>query len=378
MSCAVQCRTRGFGVDPGGNDQPMGKAPDPVPSDALTTSPTARILVRRFRREGCVPLSEVERAAEGLDGGDDAEAELIVQIEQAGLDVRDDCSQAVRAAPVAAERVADLTADTLTTFLDEIGRVPLLSAADEIELARRIEAGDEAAKERMVLANLRLVVFWAKRYQHRGISLLDLIQEGVFGLIRAVEKFDWRKGFKFSTYGTWWIRQSLQRAIQNKAREIRIPEGLAERGRHLEAAREALEESLGRDPTDEELAAETGLSLDQVRQVHDAARVVTSLDLPVGEEGEVTLGELMPGEEGIEESVVMSLEESDVRRAVADLPEPHRTIIRRRYGFDGDPVGYYRLGRDLRMADRTVQKLEREALQMLGLRRELDALRPAA
>jgi RNA polymerase primary sigma factor len=311
-------------------------------------------------------------------GGGDGEAELIVLIEQAGLDVRDDCSQATPAAPVAANRVADLTADSLTVFLDEIGGVPLLTAAEEVELAKRIEAGDDVAKERMVLANLRLVVFWAKRYQHRGVSLLDLIQEGVFGLIRAVEKFDWRRGFKFSTYGTWWIRQSLQRAIQNKAREIRIPEGLAKRGRHLELAREQLQESLGREPTDEELAAETGLTLDQVRQVHDAARVVTSLDVPVGEEGAVTLGELMAGEPGIEESVVMSLEESDLRRAVAELPEPHRAIIRRRYGFDGEPVGYYRLGRDLHMADRTVQRLEREALQLLGLRRELVALQPAA
>src|SRR5690606_6518561 len=147
----------------------------------------------------CVPMSAIEAVAERLDGGDEMEAALITSIEEAGLDVRDDCSRAVAAAPVPADRVADLTADTLSAFLEEIGRVPLLSADEEVELAKRIEAGDRAARERMILANLRLVVFWAKRYQHQGLSLLDLIQEGVFGLIRAVEKFDWRRGFKFST-----------------------------------------------------------------------------------------------------------------------------------------------------------------------------------
>jgi RNA polymerase primary sigma factor len=353
---------------------------DPVP-EPVRSHPAVRSLLRRFRRAGCVPMSEVERVAERLGGGDDVEAGLVVWIERSGLDVRDDCGAVAPAAAVAAERVADLTADTLTVFLDEIGRVPLLSAEDEVALAKRIEAGDEVARERMVLANLRLVVFWARRYQNRGLSLIDLIQEGVFGLIRAVEKFDWRRGFKFSTYATWWIRQSVQRAIQSKAREIRLPEAVAERARHVETVREELIEASDRDPGDEELAEAAGITLGELRQVQDAARVVTSLDLPVGEEGDITLGELLPGastEAGPEESVMVSLEERDLRRAVDALPEPHRTIIRRRYGFEGKPVGQYRLGRDLHMADRTVRRYETEALRMLGLRRELDAVEPAA
>jgi RNA polymerase primary sigma factor len=365
----------------GGDGQHLGADPDVdrVVPESLRSHPAVRALMRRFRREGCVPLSQVQRLAERLGGGDEMDADLVLLVERSGLDVRDDCSQATTpVSPAGAERVADLTADTLSVFLDEIGRVPLLTAAQEVELAKRVEAGDAAAKERMILANLRLVVFWAKRYQHLGVSLLDLIQEGVFGLIRAVEKFDSRREVRFSTYGSWWIRQSLRRAVHNKAREIRVPEELAERGRHLEVTRGGLQGSLGREPTDQELATATDLTLQEVRQVSDAARVVTSLDVPVGEEGEITLGELLPGEAGIEESVVVSLEERDLRAAVAELPEPHRTIILRRYGFHGEPVGYYRLGRELRMADRTVQKLEREALQMLSLRRELRALEPAA
>jgi RNA polymerase primary sigma factor len=277
--------------------------------------------------------------------------------------------------------VADLTADGLATFLDEIGKVPLLTGAEEVDLAQRIEDGGsrgDDARQQMVLANLRLVVFWAKRYQGLGLSLLDLIQEGVFGLIRAVEKFDWRRGFKFSTYATWWIRQSLQRAVQYRSREIRLPVEVADRGRRIEAARAELEGRLGREPTVDELATDTGLRADQVREVQDAARVVTSLDIPVGEEGGAVLGDLLAGESGLEESVVVSLQARDVHDAIASLPEPHRTIIRRRYGFDGDPVGRYRLGRELRMADKTVGKLEREAIEMLALRRELAALRPPA
>jgi RNA polymerase primary sigma factor len=280
--------------------------------------------------------------------------------------------------------VADLTADGLSAFLDEIGKVPLLTGAEEVDLARRIEDGGsrgDDARQQMVLANLRLVVFWAKRYQGLGLSLLDLVQEGVFGLIRAVEKFDWRRGFKFSTYATWWIRQSLQRGLQYKAREIRLPEAVAERVRYVEATREDLVETTGREPSEAELAEAAGLRLDELHQMYDAARVVTSLDAPVGDEGDVTVGELLPGEtadRGPEESVVVSLEEDHLRGAVEALPEPHRTIIRRRYGFEGEPVGQYRLGRDLHMADKTVRRYETEALRMLGLRRELAAVEPAA
>jgi RNA polymerase primary sigma factor len=323
----------------------------------LRSHVAVRSLLRRFRRQGCVPMSEIHRVAERLGGGTPVEAALIELIEAADLDVRDDCSKVgPGVGRLSGGRLAELTADSLAVFLDEIGRVPLLTASDEIELAKRIAAGDTTARDRMVLANLRLVVHWARRYQDRGLGLLDLIQEGVFGLIRAVEKFDWQRGFKFSTYGTWWIRQSLQRAVQNKGREIRLPVDMADRARHLEAARVELAHVLERAPTADELATETGLTVAQVREVQDAARVVASLD----------------------ESVVVSLRHRDLRAAVEALPEPHRTIVRLRYGLDGDPVGCWRLARDLHMAPKTLAKREREAIEMLALRRELAALeRPA-
>jgi RNA polymerase primary sigma factor len=346
--------------------------------DDLRAHVPVRSLLRRYRPEGCVPVSEVERVAQRIGDGAEVRAAIIDLVEDEGLDVRDDCSKSRVSRPLAGDQIADLTADGLSTFLDEIGRVPLLTAEQEVTLARRIEEGDETARQRMVMANLRLVVFWAKRYQGLGLSLLDLIQEGVFGLIRAVEKFDWHKGFKFSTYATWWIRQSLQRSIQYRSREIRLPAEVADRGRRIEAARIELEGLLGREPTEEELAIETGLSLGQVREVQDAARVVTSLDMPLGDEGEAVLGDVLPGEAGMEESIVMSLQERDLSGAIESLPEPHRTIIRRRYGFVGEPLGRYRLGRELRMADKTVAKIEREALEMLALRRELTALQQPA
>ena len=180
--------------------------------------------------------------------------------------------------------LAVATTDALQLFLNEAGRYPLLTAAEEVELAKRIERGDTQAKERMINSNLRLVVSIAKRYQGHGLSLLDLIQEGIIGLIRAVEKFDWRKGFKFSTYATWWIRQAVQRGVANKSRTIRIPVHIVEREQKIARAERELIAKLGRAPTDEEVAKRPKLPLKQVREVRQAARAVTSLDRPIGDE----------------------------------------------------------------------------------------------
>jgi RNA polymerase primary sigma factor len=275
---------------------------------------------------------------------------------------------------------ADASEDTLALFLDEIGRYPLLTAGQEVELAQRIEAGDAAARERMINANLRLVVHIAKRYQGQGLGLPDLVQEGMFGLMRAVEKFDWRRGFKFSTYATWWIRQSLQRTLQKQAREIRLPAHVAERARRVDRVRQQLSRELDRDITEEELAEATGLSLKQIVEVRDAARVVASLDQPVGAEGDTAFGDLLPSEHGaFEDAVHLGLQQEGIRRAVADLPEPQQSVIRRRYGIGtGRPESLYQVARQLHMGPRRVRDLEADGLAQLARRRELDGVGEAA
>jgi RNA polymerase primary sigma factor len=252
--------------------------------------------VRRARARGCVEMSRVERLADDLDLADDEVEALYQRLDDEDVELRDDCGRSRARAVYANGELAELTADTLGLFLNEIGRYPLLTAAEEVALAQRIEAGDPVAKQRMITSNLRLVVSIAKRYRGTDLPLVDLIQEGILGLMRAVEKFDWRRGFKFSTYATFWIRQALQRGVRYRARAIRLPEDVVLRERQIDRAHEELVERLGRPATDDELAEATGLSLAQVRAVRDAARVVTSLDRPIGEDEEAVLGDLVPAE----------------------------------------------------------------------------------
>src|SRR4029079_18885239 len=230
--------------------------------------------------------------------------------------------------------LAGMTADALQLFLNEIGRYPLLTAAQEVELAKRIERGDARAKEQMINSNLRLVVSIAKHYQGHGLSLLDLIQEGIIGLIRAAEKFDWRKGFKFSTYATWWIKQAVQRGVANKARTIRIPVHVVEREAKVNRAERELWAQHNRPPTDEEVAENTKLPLKHVREVHPAARAVASLDKPLGEGESTAYGDLFAAEGATpEEEVEIRLTEDALHRAVGRLPDREQKVIALRYGL---------------------------------------------
>ena len=336
--------------------------------------------VPRARARECVELSRVERFAAELGLADEEVETLYQRLEDEGVELTVGVHRS-RASPAAVvPQLAELTADTLALFLNEIGRYPLLSADEEVALAKRIEAGDPAAKERMITSNLRLVVSIAKRYRGTDLPLIDLIQEGILGLIRAVEKFDWRRGFNLSTYATFWIRPALQRGVRNRARAIRRPEEVALRERRIERAHEKLVDSLGRPGTDEELAEATGLRVGQVQAVRDAARVVTSLDRPVGEEQGAALGELMPAPvRGPDEEVYLRLRREAIDAALARLPEQHRRVLRLRYGIDDDqPRSITAVAQELGVAWGTVKKLETEALAELGTARELDALREAA
>jgi RNA polymerase primary sigma factor len=273
-----------------------------------------------------------------------------------------------------------LEPDSLQLFLNEVSRHRLLTADEEIELAQRIERGDFDAKERMVNSNLRLVVSIAKHYRGQEIPLVDLIQEGIIGLIRAVEKFDWRRRLKFSTYATPWIRQSIERGIAYKARTIRIPVHVLQRERKIRRSVPALTARYGREPTDDELASEVDLPVHQVREVREAARAVTSLDRPVSEEEGSSLGELFPSdeEEPVEE-VDREVREQIVRRAVSELPDAEREILRRRYGLADDrPQSVEQVVRSLGVSRAEVRQIEHRALERLAGRREVEAVREVA
>ena len=269
--------------------------------------------------------------------------------------------------------------DSLQLFLDEISRVDLLSASEEVVLAKRIERGDREAKDRMIRANLRLVVSVARRYQGHGLPLADLVQEGAIGLIRAVEKFDWRRGFKFSTYATWWIRQAVQRAIANKARTIRVPVHVADRERSVARAEDRLATALGRLPTDAEIASELGVEEEQVRRARQAPRAVASLDRRIGEDEGAALYELLPSTGRTPfEGVDAALRAETVWGALARLPEREREVVRLRYGLGGDPVSTTQVGALLGITRQRVQQLEAKALDRLAHDDELAAFRQDA
>lgn len=270
--------------------------------------------------------------------------------------------------------------DSLGLFLAEVRRHPLADREEELALAQRIERGDLAAKERLVNANLRLVIANARRYEGLELSLADLIQEGFLGLIRAVEKFDHRRGFKFSTYATFWIKEAIQRAIANRGRAIRLPVHVGQRERRVELARRLLAAELGRDPLDEEVAAVAEVDVSAIQASREVARVVTSLDRPVGEDGEAPLGELIASEAaGPEEAILSTARAQALHSALRRLGPREREVVRLRWGIGAaDPTPLRETSRQLGMSLDAVRKLERKALGELARSQELESLRQAA
>ncbi|HEY4024990.1 MAG TPA: sigma-70 family RNA polymerase sigma factor [Candidatus Dormibacteraeota bacterium] len=354
----------------------MATAPDP-----LRSAEVARLL-DRGEEEGCLTLSELQDVAVELELDEDGVRALYDAAQQRGIDVRDDCGRAtVAGSDYSNGEIAVATTDALQLFLQEVHRHPLLTAEEEVELARRIEQGDRAARDRMVISNLRLVISVARRYQGMGLSLLDLIQEGVLGLIRAVDKYDWRRGFKFSTYATWWVRQGIQRALASKTREIRIPENVVELERRVLRVESELTARLGRRPTEEEIADAAAMSFERLGSLRQVARTVTSLDRPVGEEEETSLGDLLPAQgAGPEELVSVSLADRQLREAVAALSDVERQVVGLRYGLGGDGEAHSLrdVGRMLGLSPQRVRRVEIAALERLAVSREVQALRGAA
>jgi len=326
-------------------------------------SPAERLLEESAER-GFVEEKDIQALADEHELTEDDLTALRAALEERDVIVREPQEET---RPVATAHVSG-TLDPLQLFMDAAGRHKLLTAADEVHLAKRIEKGDLAAKERMINSNLRLVVSIAKRYQGHDVPLLDLIQEGVIGLNRAAEKFDWRKGYKFSTYATWWIRQACQRAVANQSKTIRIPVHVQERRIKLNRASAELQAKLGREATPEELAHATRLKLEHVVEALDAVDSV-SLNQGLGSDGDSELGDLFADESSVDpaEEAVESVRRQRVQRAVADLPERQRRIVELRFGFESEPASLETIGKELGLTRERVRQLESDALARLQL-----------
>ncbi len=356
----------------------------------LLESDQIRAIVEGAEERGFIDPAAIEAFAAEQELNEQDLEELTRELERTGLEI----GQPAVAAPVAAEVADEVedkeekeekeeaptptvaisgSADSLQLFLADVGRHKLLTAADEVMLAKRIERGDPTAKRRMIESNLRLVVSIAKGYRGLGVPFLDLIQEGTLGLNRAVEKFDWRRGYKFSTYATWWIRQSVQRAVANHARTIRVPVHVVERQQKLSRAARRLEVELGREATKEELAEATGLPMQHVDEALGAANASVSLNQTVGADDEGELGDLFADREAADpfDEAEESLRRQGVRRALEALPERERRILELRFGFEGEPWTLEAIGNELDLTRERVRQLEGQALARLGALRDL-------
>jgi len=324
-----------------------------------------------------VSEAALEAAALELDLDQDDVAELRAELVARGVAIESEdenvTAEELPELDLAYDRLEGGVPDSLTLFMNDIGRYPLLTAAEEVDLAKRIERGDARAKERMINSNLRLVVHNARRYTGRGVSLGDLVQEGVIGLNRAAEKFDWRKGFKFSTYATWWIRQACQRAVANQSKTIRIPVHVDERRAKLARTRQRFEVQHGREPTLEELSAAAGIEYRHAEEALSAVEASVSLNQTVGD-GDGELGELF-GDDGAadpEDAALDALRGLAVRQALDKLSERERRIVELRFGFDGEPLSLEAIGRELGLTRERIRQLEREAMERLEI--ELDGV----
>jgi RNA polymerase primary sigma factor len=345
----------------------------PVETEALLANDEIRAFLDACEQVGTVRSTELTELIETHELDSIEQDALTRELEQRSIEPTE---EVVVEAVATTEATTEPTTDALQLFLREAGRHTLLTAAREVELAKRIERGDLTAKNEMIQSNLRLVVSIAKNYRNQGLPFLDLIQEGTLGLIRAVEKFDWRRGFKFSTYATWWIRQAVARALADKARTIRMPVHIVERLQKMNRAERLLWTQLGREPTLDEIADEASLTVQQVVEVRAAARASTSLDAPIGDSDDAVLGDFVASDGPLpEEAVELSLRSQALRDALAALPDRERDVVTLRYGIGGtEPKTLEEIGRRLGLTRERVRQIELDSLRRLANLQEVQAV----
>jgi RNA polymerase primary sigma factor len=332
--------------------------------DALDLDAAIADFLQHAQERGSVRAHELEAFQQEFELDEEALNALRTALEEADVEIEEDSARDLDLTPS-----TPTTTDSLQLFLNGIGRYKLLTADEEVALAKRIERGDRAAKEHMVNANLRLVVSLAKRYQGHGVPLLDLIQDGVIGLNRAVEKFDYRKGFKFSTYATWWIRQACQRAVANQSATIRVPVHVQERRQKLRRARQRLEAAEGRTPTTEELAEAAQLKLQHAEEALGAVEASVSLNQTIGD-GDGEFGDLFADTEA-EDPVDLadtSFEHARLREALGELDERERQVLELRFGLGkagGEQQSLEQIGRELGLTRERIRQLEAGAMRRL-------------
>jgi RNA polymerase primary sigma factor len=380
----------------GGHDiEPLEAVPEGLNQDSadqpFSDSEELRTLIGQGRERGFLTFEQIAATLEEVEVTKEQVSALHAHLVEHGVEViaADGVSayqeqRAGSGAERAKKPELDLTVepslDSLRLYLRSIGKVELLTAAEEVELAKRIERGDMLAKRQMVEANLRLVVSIAKGYLGRGLSFLDLIQEGSLGLIRAVEKFDYRRGYKFSTYATWWIRQAVTRAIADKARTIRIPVHMVEKLNRIAYVERQLVQLLGREPEPEEIAAELRWSVGDVKEILRVAQLPVSLEKPVGDEDESELGDFVADDAVSEpfEEASEHLQREGVRRALDALPERERQVIELRYGLTGlEPLTLEEVGRAFGVTRERIRQIENNTLKKLKRLPEAQMLRDA-
>ena len=352
-------------------------------------------LITRGQQVGLLTYTEIADAVFELDLDEADVEELHGFLERAEIELVEEVYPARAAAEVdrapdkrgrrkpktALDLKPDMTTDCLQLFLKDIGKVRLLTAQEEVDLAKRIERGDVDAKQKMVESNLRLVVSIAKNYRNQGLPFLDLIQEGTLGLVRATEKFDYRRGFKFSTYATWWIRQAVARALADKARTIRIPVHVVEKLNKIGRAERGLVTALGREPTPEEIAEVIGIDPEEVDSIKRSAQAPISLEKPVGDEGESEFGQFIADEqaESPYERAVEILTRDALREALENLSYRQRRVLELRYGLGGGhPRTLDEVGRTFNVTRERIRQIENQSLKKLQSLAEAQKLREVA